>query len=61
MSAQFKAVEKLDLHGLRMSYTGGGSEAFNPEILRALLFYGYATCLFSSRKLEQARCNESPV
>jgi transposase/IS5 family transposase len=47
-------VSKLDLHKLKMAYTGVGSEAFNPEMLLALLFYGYATGVFSSRKLEQA-------
>jgi len=47
-------VSKLDLHELKMPYTGVGSEAFHPEMLLALLFYGYATGIFSSRKLEQA-------
>src|SRR5947199_10279927 len=51
-------VSKLDLHELKMPYAGVGSEAFNPEMLLALLFYGYATGVFSSRKLEQAT-NES--
>ena len=46
-------VSKLDLHELKMPYTGVGSEAFNPEMLLAQLFYGYATGVFSSRKLEQ--------
>jgi len=49
-----EVVSKLDLHELKMPYTGVGSEAFNPEMLLALLFYGYATGVFSSRKLEQA-------
>ena len=47
-------VSKLDLHELKMPYSGVGSEAFHPEMLLALLFYGYATGVFSSRKLEQA-------
>jgi transposase len=47
-------VSKLDLHELKMPYTGVGSEAFNPEMLLAILFYGYATGVMSSRKLEQA-------
>jgi transposase len=47
-------VTKLDLHELTMPYAGVGSEAFNPEMLLALLFYGYATGVFSSRKLEKA-------
>src|SRR6266481_3825373 len=49
-----EVVSKLDLHELKMPYTGVGSEAFNPEMLLALLFYGYATGVFASRKLEQA-------
>jgi transposase len=49
-----EVVSKLDLHELKMPYTGRGSKAFNPEMLLALLFYGYATGTFSSRKLEQA-------
>jgi transposase len=49
-----EVVSKLDLHELTMPYAGVGSEAFNPEMLLALLFYGYATGVFSSRKLEKA-------
>src|SRR3989442_4944771 len=49
-----EVVSKLDLHELKMPYTGVGSEAFNPEMLLAMLFYGYATGVFSSRKLEEA-------
>jgi transposase len=49
-----EVVSKLDLHELKMPYTGVGSEAYNPEMLLALLFYGYATGVFSSRKLEHA-------
>jgi transposase len=47
-------VSKLDLDKLKMPYSGGGSQAYHPEMLLALLFYGYATGVFSSRKLEQA-------
>ena len=49
-----EVVSKLDLHELKMPYTGVGSEAFNPEMLLGMVFYGYATGVFSSRKLEQA-------
>ena len=47
-----EVVSKLDLHKLKMPYTGVGSEAFNPEMLLGMLLYGYATGVFSSRKLE---------
>lgn len=46
-------VEQLDLRSLKASYSGRGSQPYNPEMLVALLFYGYATGVFSSRKLEQ--------
>jgi Transposase and inactivated derivatives len=49
-----EVVSKLDLHELKMPYTGVGSEPYNPEMLLSMLFYGYATGVFSSRKLEQA-------
>ncbi len=47
-------VEQLDLSEIKSAYTGRGSKAHHPEMLLALLFYGYATGVFSSRKLEQA-------
>ena len=47
-------VEQLDLRPLKASYSGRGSQAYNPEMLVALLFYGYATGVFASRKLERS-------
>jgi len=35
-------------------YSGRGSKPFHPAMLVALLFYGYSTGVFSSRKLEKA-------
>ena len=46
-------VEQLDLRSLRDSYAGKGSKPYHPEMLVALLFYGYSTGVFSSRKLER--------
>jgi transposase/IS5 family transposase len=46
-------VEQLDLRSLKESYSGRGSNPYHPEMLLALLFYGYATGVFSSRKLER--------
>lgn len=46
-------VEQLDLRSLKQSYAGRGSQPYNPAMLVALLFYGYATGVFSSRKLER--------
>lgn len=47
-------VEELDLSHLSSAYSGRGSKPFHPTLLVALLFYGYATGVFSSRRLEKA-------
>jgi transposase len=38
----------------KTSITQGGKKAYRPEVLLSLLFYGYATGTFSSRKIETA-------
>jgi transposase len=47
-------VSRLDLSAIRNSYAGRGSDAYPPNMMTALLFYAYATGVFSSRKIEQA-------
>jgi len=47
-------VDEIDLEELNASYKACGSLAFHPSMMVALLFYGYATGVFSSRKLERA-------
>lgn len=47
-------VEQLDLSELTRAYRGRGSDAFHPAMMVAVLFYGCATGVFSSRKLERA-------
>ena len=47
-------VEQLDLRSLKASYAGRGSQPYHPAMLLALLFYGYSTGVFSSRKLERS-------
>jgi len=47
-------VEGLDTGELERSYAGCGSAPYHPKVLLSLLFYGYATGVFSSRKLERA-------
>jgi transposase len=47
-------VAKLDLEPIRARYAGRGSAAYQPEMMVALLLYGYATGVFSSRKLQRA-------
>ncbi len=36
------------------AYAGRGSTAYHPEVLLSLLVYGYATGVFSSRRIERA-------
>jgi transposase len=47
-------VEQLDLRAFTSVYAGKGKKPYHPAMLIALLFYGYATGTFSSRKLEKA-------
>ena len=47
-------VAQLDLSAIYARYGVRGGEAYAPEVLVALLFYGYATGVFSSRKIEKA-------
>ncbi|WP_427501198.1 IS1182 family transposase [Methylomonas sp. MED-D] len=49
-----EVIEQLDLSRLTSRYQGRGSAAHHPAILLALLVYGYATGVFSSRKIERA-------
>jgi transposase len=47
-------VAQLDLSRIYARYAVLGRPGFAPEILLALLFYGYASGVFSSRKIEKA-------
>jgi transposase len=49
-----EVVSWLDLTAIYARYAPVGGEAYAPEILLALLFYSYATGVFSSRKIETA-------
>jgi len=49
-----EVVDQLDLTNLTRAYAGRGSRAHHPATLLAILVYGYATGVFSSRKLERA-------
>ena len=53
-------VDQLDLSALVRSYSGKGSQPYHPALMVALLFYGYATGTFSSRKLEKATYDSIP-
>lgn len=47
-------VEQLDLKEMVHAYKGNGKAPFHPALLLSILTYGYATGIFSSRKLEAA-------
>jgi transposase len=49
-----EVVEGLDVSRLESAYRGRGSAAYHPALLLSLLVYGYATGVFSSRRIERA-------
>ena len=49
-----EVIEGLDLSAMVKAYRGSGSASYHPGMLLGLLIYGYATGVFSSRKLERA-------
>src|SRR5437870_159752 len=49
-----EVVEGLDLRAMSKAYRGSGSASYHPAPLLSMLIYGYATGVFSSRKLERA-------
>lgn len=53
-------VAGLDLSRIYGQYAPVGGEAIAPEILLGLLFYGYASGVFSSRKIEKATYENIP-
>jgi transposase len=49
-----EVIEGLDLSEMVKAYRGSGSASYHPAMLLALLIYGYATRVFSSRAIERA-------
>ncbi len=47
-------VDQLDLSALTAQYRGTGSAAYHPALMLGLLIYGYATGVYSSRRIEAA-------
>jgi transposase len=54
------SVAQLDLAKLYVKYGPRGGEPYAPEVLLGLLLYGYATGVFSSRKIERATYEAVP-
>jgi len=49
-----EVIDGMDLRAMSGSYRGSGSASYHPRMLVGILVYGYATGIFSSRKLERA-------
>ena len=47
-------VDQLDLSALTRQYRGTGSAPYHPTVMLGLLLYGYATGVYSSRRIEVA-------
>ena len=47
-------VDQLDLSALSAQYRGTGSAPYHPALMLGLLIYGYATGVYSSRRIEAA-------
>ncbi len=49
-----EVIAGLDLRSMTGAYRGSGEASYHPRVLLGLIVYGYATGVFSSRKLERA-------
>ena len=49
-----EVIATLDLRAMTGSYRGSGEKSYHPQLLLGMVVYGYATGVFSSRKLERA-------
>jgi transposase len=48
-----EVIGSLDLRAMTGRYRGSGEASYHPELLLGMIVYGYATGVFSSRKLER--------
>ena len=53
-------IAQLDLAAIYARFAARGGQPYAPEILLGLLFYGYATGVFSTRKIERATFETVP-
>jgi len=56
-----EAVEGMRFSTLKINPRGSGSEQYPPKMMLALLIYGYANGLFSSRRIERATYRDVAV
>ena len=53
-------IAQLDLSAIYSRYGPRGGEPYAPELLLGLLFHGYATGVFSTRKMERGTYESAP-
>ena len=53
-------VSQLDLSKIYQQYKDEGAPPYAPEVMLSLLFYGYATGVYSSRQIERATYESIP-
>jgi transposase len=53
-------INQLDLSQIYQQYQESGAPPYAPELMLGLLFYGYATGVFSSRRIERATYESIP-
>jgi hypothetical protein len=51
-----EVLERIDIGALERSYKGGGASSYHPRMLLKVLVYAYLKNIYSSRKIEQALC-----
>jgi len=51
-----QVIDSIDLAVILKKYKGGGCSSYHPRLMLKILVYGYLTNQYSSRKLEQAVC-----
>jgi transposase len=49
-------VDNIDINPLMKKYKGGGTSSYHPRLMLKVLIYGFLTNLYTSRKIEQALC-----
>ncbi len=49
-----EVIDRLEFSHIYNRYKGKGSTPYDPKLILGLLFYGYSTGIFSSRKIEAA-------
>lgn len=49
-------LDKIDITPLKKQYKPGGTSSYHPLVLLKVLVYGYISNIYSSRKLEEAVC-----